>query len=190
MRLSVLICSHPERKPLLDRMVSHLESQKQAGVEIVYEFNSDYLSRGITRNKLLDRAKGQYCCFVDDDDVVSDDYIEQILKALEFEPDICGITGRVISLLTNEAHDFVLSTKHEKPFSLPSRELSDGRYLRSVSHLNPIKTEIARKIRFPESKIRHEDNDYTQRLKHLRCKLKEVFIDDVIYYYFNKVAIT
>ena len=82
----------------MNRMVHHLEHQAAEGVEIRTAMNDDYLQRGKTRNDLLDAARGEYCCFVDDDDVVSDDYTAKILTALTSAPDICGITGQVIQM--------------------------------------------------------------------------------------------
>ena len=40
------------------------------------------------RNVGLDNAKGEYITFIDSDDMVSDDYIDKIMKAIEQKPDI------------------------------------------------------------------------------------------------------
>jgi glycosyltransferase involved in cell wall biosynthesis len=187
MRLSILICSHTARRPLMNRMVHHLEHQAAEGVEIRTAMNDDYLQRGKTRNDLLDAARGEYCCFVDDDDVVSDDYVAKILTALREDPDICGITGQVIQLRNPViTRLFKLSTRYDQPFSLPVRpEHRDDPVLCAyASHLCPIRTEIARQVRFPED-VNHEDNGYSGRLKDLG-PLRETVIDGIIYYYFYR----
>jgi glycosyltransferase involved in cell wall biosynthesis len=188
--LSILICSHTARRPLMDRMVHHLEHQRIFvidGVEILTATNDDYMERGKTRNQLLDAARGEYCCFVDDDDVVSDDYIEKILAALENKPDICGITGQVIQLrypVTTRL--FHLSVAHPEVFSLPIKgpEREELGISRFASHLCPIRTEIARQVRFPKD-VKHEDNGYSGRLQEAGL-LRETIIEGVIYYYFYR----
>jgi glycosyltransferase involved in cell wall biosynthesis len=187
MKLSILICSHITRKPLMDRMVHHLDSQWRPGVEILTTTNKDYTKRGKTRNKLLDAADGQYCCFVDDDDVVSDDYVAKILAAIDKKPDICGIMGQVIQLrYPPVTRDFQLSIQYPQIFSLPikgtERDLPVIR--RFASHLCPIRTKIAQSIRFPEDN-KHEDNGYSDRLKFCGS-LNETIIDGTIYYYFYR----
>jgi len=37
---------------------------------------------GAKRNQLLHRAKGDYVAFVDDDDLVSSDYVNKVLSAV------------------------------------------------------------------------------------------------------------
>ena len=186
--LSILICTHPNRASVLSRMLWHLKQQLVDSVEVIVEFNIDPNIRGVSRNKLLDRAAGKYCVFVDDDDVVSDDYIEKVLTAIKSGPDICSITGAVTSLMDNKRRYFVLSQKYEELFSLPSDRHEDDTYYRYSSHLCPIRTEIARKVRFPES-MYHEDNGYSDRLKKYEGELKEVAIETVIYYYFSRIRI-
>ena len=186
--LSILICTHPNRASVLSRMLWHLKQQLVDGVEVIVEFNIDPNIRGVSRNNLIDKAAGKYCVFVDDDDVVSDDYIERILTAIQSGPDICSITGAVTSLMDNKRRYFVLSQKHEELFSLPSDNHEDDTYYRYSSHLCPIRTEIARKVRFPES-MYHEDNGYSDRLKKYEGELKEVAIETVIYYYFSRIRI-
>ena len=188
MKLSILICSCENRKPLLQRMLRHLRHQ-DGDMEILTCLNTDVMQRGVDRNSLIDNAAGEYCCFVDDDDVVSDDYVFKILRATEKKPDVCAITGVVTSLIDNQTHKFNLSSRHEELFALPSTDLEDDTYKRFLSHLNPIRTEIAREVRFPDEPLLHEDNGYSERLKEYKDDWNEVEIEGVLYYYFNKAKI-
>lgn len=185
MKLSILICSHVNRWPLLERIVKHLRWQATSEVEVIYEQNCIVMERGNARNILIDKARGEYCAFVDDDDCVSDSYVETILKALESGPDICSLKGIVTSLMNNERRDFELSIKHDQLFSLPNTEKE---YKRFSSHLCPIKTTIARKVRFPD-KMYHEDNGYSDRLKQIRGTLTEQQITEQLYYYFSRIML-
>ena len=186
--LSILICTHPNRTMLLSRLLWQLKQQLVDGVEIIVELNIDPNTRWASRNTLLDKANGKYCVFVDDDDVVADDYVSQILTAIKSEPDICSITGSVTSLWNNHRRYFVLSQKYVPVFSLPSADHVGDIYFRCSSHLCPIRTEIAREVRFPEGMI-NEDNGYSERLKKYEGQLKEVIIEPVIYYYFSRILL-
>ena len=187
-KLSILICTHPNRASLLSRMLWQLKQQLVDGVEVIVELNIDTNTRGASRNMLLDKATGKYCVFVDDDDVVSDDYVSRILTAVRDEPDICAIAGAVTSLWDNKRRMFILSQKYEPVFSLPSADHREETYYRYSSHLCPIRTEIAKKVRFPENMI-NEDHGYSDRLKKYEGELKEVIIEPVIYYYFSRILL-
>lgn len=189
MKLSILICSHEKRRPLLERLVSQLKEQTTNDVEVRVITNTDPNKRGIDRNKLLDECNGEYCAFVDDDDVVSPSYVSSILKAIESRPEICSITGMVTSLVNHDSYKFVLSTGYNEIFSLASDNIVNDTYYRFASHLNPIRTDIARKVRFPEN-LFHEDNGYSDRLKEFKHAWNEVTIPNVIYYYFSRIIIT
>ena len=186
--LSILICTHPNRTSLLSRMLWHLKQQLVDGVEVIVELNIDRNTRAASRNKLLDKANGKYCVFVDDDDVVSDDYVSLILTAIKSNPDICSIIGIVTSLIDNKRRRFVLSQKYDPIFSLSSSDHDNDIYYRYSSHLCPIRTEIARKVRFPDNMI-NEDNGYSDRLKNYEGELKEIAIESVIYYYYSRIQL-
>ena len=53
---------------------------------------------------------------------------------------------------------------------------------RPINHLNPVRTEHARAVKFPLCNT-YEDNAYTARLKASNRLAKEVFIDKVLYLY-------
>jgi len=169
-------------------MLWHLKQQLVDGVEVIVELNADTNTRGASRNKLLDKATGKYCVFDDDDDVVSDDYVNRILTAIKSNPDICAITGAVTSLIDNKRRLFILSQKYKPIFSLSSADHKDDIYYRYSSHLCPIRTEIARKVRFPDNMI-NEDNGYSDRLKKYEGELKEIAIESVIYYYYSRILL-
>lgn len=90
-KLSILIPSIVERNTLfLSRLLKIIEPQIQGKpVELIIYSDNAKISIGKKRNKMIEMANGEYVCFVDDDDRVSDDYVESILKVLEdSSPDV------------------------------------------------------------------------------------------------------
>ena len=88
--LSILIPTLDDRKDKLESLKSHLESQRDEiddkyDVQIIHLSDNREMSTGSKRQHLLWIARGQYSCFVDDDDNVSDDYIALLVEALRSE---------------------------------------------------------------------------------------------------------
>ena len=79
MKLTVGICGLVERLPC--KVLDKLLSQRTSDVEILLLFDNRHLTLGAKRNFILDRAKGDYISFIDDDDDISDDYIQTLLTA-------------------------------------------------------------------------------------------------------------
>ena len=89
--LSILICSLTERRNIfLDRLLSKLEPQVQnKNVEILVFSDNAKRSIGQKRNDAIEMANGKYTCFIDDDDLISDDYVDLILKEIrDWSPDV------------------------------------------------------------------------------------------------------
>ena len=171
-RLSILICSITGRENSLHKLLSILKKQENNQVEILIEIDNKEITTGEKRNNLLEKAKGDYIVFIDDDDEVSDDYIEKILKALESNPDSCGIEGEI-------------RRKEEKNRFISAIEFNCWHYIgktlcRSTNHLNPVKRELALKVKFPLN-THGEDEYYAMRLRSLINT--EVKIEGPIYYY-------
>lgn len=174
-RLSVLICHIPERHRLLDRLLALLEPQKQHLIEVIVDDGGG--SIGVKRNRLLDKANGQYVAFVDDDDLVSDDYAESVCSMIAMSnPDCVGIVGLVI-----QPGKDTWTFRHSISVDRWCKDKERHIYFRCPNHLNPIKASIAKSIRFPD--ISHgEDRDWSERI---RPYLKtEEFIEHPIYFYY------
>lgn len=80
MKLSILILSIPSRlsnflPTLLQNLLKQAEPFKNQ-VEILTLIDNKVRSIGKKRQNLIDIAEGEYIAFIDDDDRVSDNYIE------------------------------------------------------------------------------------------------------------------
>jgi cellulose synthase/poly-beta-1,6-N-acetylglucosamine synthase-like glycosyltransferase len=166
-----------ERTESLKKLLDKLESQAIGlPVQILVEGDNGEMSIGAKRNKLLFAAKGDYVSYVDDDDMVSDDYIPAILSALETKPDCVGIEGMMHTNLG------IAKFKHSIEFQ--GWYTGADAYYRTPNHLNPIKKSIAQSIAFPDQMF-GEDQRFSEALR--RALRTEVYIDHPIYfYYFTK----
>ena len=176
--LSILILTVPGREEKLEKLLSILNPQVTKDVEIVIEFDERVLSVGEKRNRALDRAQGRYICFVDDDDMVSPNYVKHILWIIgNTDVDCCALTGE-ITLNGGMPQKFIHSLKYKTWYE--EGEGRDKIYYRNPNHLNVVKREIARRVRFIDIST-GEDADYSKRLlKHLTVQGE---IDPTLYYY-------
>lgn len=177
MTFLILICTLPDRANKLRRLTTELDRQK-----VKFHGTVDYrihpagssMTTGRKRNELVEQSFSEYFSFVDDDDMVSKDYIEQIMLATEKSPDVITFNGW---MTTNGAdrRDFTIK--------LGSRyEEKNGHYYRFPNHLCAFKREKVRHIKFPDQWVQ-EDYLWAKNI-HDRGLLKtEVHIDSDLYHY-------
>jgi len=150
---SILIPSVVNRPQLLDRLVSRLAPQVKefdGGVEVVIFWNNYERQLGELRQLMLVDAQGEYVNFIDDDDLVVEDYVKTIFPLL----DGVDYIGFMVDFYSN-------GTKVNKPVmhSLKCEgwyEDSNGFYRRGV-HTNPIKRDIAL------AHANYDQSDYTSK---------------------------
>lgn len=172
-QLSILVCTLENRQHLLKRLLDVLQPQIDDRVEILTKSDSGEMSIGKKRNELLEQAAGEYVAFVDDDDLVSNDYVAKIMTALQSKPDCCGLQG-IITFQGQSPRMFIHSVQYKNWFE------QNNVYYRCPNHLNTIKKSIALQVKFPE--LNHgEDRDFSTRIQPLLNK--EEFINGVIYHY-------
>lgn len=175
--LSILICSLQERMKQASKLIDKLNKQaKNKPVEIIWLGDNRKMSIGKKRNYLLMMANGDYSCFIDDDDDISDDYIDEILKAAATGSDvICfqamryknGIKDRIVNYSIRYDNDFNTT---ESYFRLPN-------------HLMPVKTKIALNHLFENINF-GEDSEFA---KNIKPDLKSEFrIKKILYNYFYR----
>ena len=178
--LSILICSIEERTEQLKRLVDSLEKQKAElensdMVEIISLVDNKEISIPEKRNKLIDLSSSEYMCFIDDDDLVSDNYLKLITNALEEKPDCVGIEGRI--KWGGKYCLFCHSLEYSGWYTG-----TDGIFYRTPNHLNPIKSRFVKRVRFDETLVDGgEDRQFSMMISHM---LKtEVYIQEPLYYY-------
>jgi hypothetical protein len=94
--LSILVATVAERghflKDLLDQLVWQVRENPLA--EVIVESDHAETTLDQKRNKLLKMATGEYCCFVEDDDQVSDLFVATLLRLLQQNPDGIELGGQ------------------------------------------------------------------------------------------------
>ena len=178
--LSILICTLPERKELYEFIDKKLSKQildlgvfaKQ--VEMCTH-NSITMTTGAKRNALLEMSQGQFIVFVDDDDDVSDDYVEKIFFTILKHPyiDCIGIEG-IITTDGLQQKNWIISIDCKDWYE------ENDVYFRTPNHISPVRRELALKAGFPDVTYA-EDREYSRRLFPL-CK-NEAKIKGPLYHY-------
>lgn len=181
MKLSILIPTVGSRRnTFLPRILEQIYSQYdnmsedfKKQVEILVLMDNKTIMLGDKRNIMVEQAQGEYVVFVDDDDRISEDYIETLLNATQENKD--AITFKAEVTLNNGLPKVC---KYSKNFE---KDYNDNDfYYRIPNHICCVKKEIAQTVEFP-SILYGEDSGYSKKLKPLLKS--ETFIDKILYYY-------
>jgi hypothetical protein len=178
-KLSILICSLHARKKYLERLSNILKPQKTNEVEILCSIDNGESSIGSKRQKLINSAVGEYVAFIDDDDLVSDDYVKLILEGIKDKPDVIGIhlIMNTDGKLSGKTYH---SLKYDHWFDKDGDDPSWRYYYRNPNHLNPIRRELAVKSKYPNIS-NGEDRVFSMNV--LPFLKTEYYIDTPIYFY-------
>lgn len=193
-KLSILIPTTTDRSELLERLLKiisnqidlllHLDNSRiytssNGKIEVLMEPDNKEKSVGTKRNILLSRAPGEYIAFIDDDDRISDNYFKLLFEGIEKDVDCCSLKG-VITENGKNPLIFEHSIKYKE--YLTNSQDKEIRYERYPNHLNCIKSNIAKKFKFPE--VNHgEDTDWATQIFKSGLIKTEHYIDEFIYYY-------
>lgn len=178
---TILVPTLGERRRLFERLLAGLMPQveRAAGQVLVRAWhNNGAPSLPEIRQRMVLAATTPYVSFVDDDDLVSPDFVESILAALDYGPDYVGFLVQCYSngVPTGIAdHDL----KHGA-WSNPK----GGRYLRDISHINPIRTGIARHADFRKAaRGRPEDRAWVDQIRKAALLVHQEKVDRIMYHY-------
>lgn len=181
-KISLLVPTVTQRVALLGPLIADIERQIAAcqyHAEVIIQSDSGEMQIGDKRNKLLSMATGEYCAFIDDDDVISPTYLDTYASMIEDGSyDCASFVGA-----------YYLAGKFQKLF-LHSTEFTEWSetpqfYIRMPNHLNLIRTAMAQQIGFPG--INHgEDHNFSQRLMQSGLVKKEYKVPHrALYHYLD-----
>jgi glycosyltransferase involved in cell wall biosynthesis len=103
-KLSILILSIPSRIESALSLIKKLEGQlgNRRSVELLVLTDNRSQSISEKRNILLNAARGQFVCFLDDDDGIANDYIDRVLTAISENPSVDCISFEQFCSLDGE----------------------------------------------------------------------------------------
>lgn len=129
---------------------------------------------GVKRNRLLQAARGKMVAFIDSDDMISPNYVYNVLKVLKTEvPDCIAING-IITFNGRRERKWFISKEYGHWYEY------NEQYFRTPNHISPVRRELALQAGFPEISF-GEDAEFSRRL--LPLLKTEALITEPMYYY-------
>lgn len=179
---SLLVATIPHRHEYLLNLLESLDRQAQPGFNVIV-----YRTRALAAQKpearlarkmqvLLEASTGEYVSHMDDDDHPAPDFVPTIMTALRGKPDYVGFE--------------VLYTVNGAPQQRVNHSLRNNGWanytdvlLRDISHLNPMRRELAVQARFDNKPDHGTDGQWAAELRAKGIVKTEVYIDRVMYHY-------
>jgi hypothetical protein len=176
MKWSILMITKQSRTVLRNRLLKILEPQLakyKQDVEFLMRVYDPALSVGQQCQMLIDEAKGDYVSFVDDDDLVSVNYIEKIFPLLG-TADTVGF--KMLRYATNQPAK-VYTYKFGGGIGRPDAPCMPF-YAQT-----PVRTELVRQVRVEGA--REHDVRWFKKMVDLKIVKSGSFVDDVLYFYLS-----
>lgn len=182
---TILIPTLGQREDLFMRLMGVLLpqlDQHEGRVRVLAWRNNGKPSISEIRDALLAAAGTDYVSFVDDDDLVPEYYVAEIVRAIAERPDHVGFK---IEYSTDNEHREIVD--HSLRWGKWGRTF-DGQLHRDVTHIDPVRTDLALRSRFFVRPGRAEDRVWVKRVRQFLHS--EVYIDKIMYYYLYREGIT
>jgi glycosyltransferase involved in cell wall biosynthesis len=178
-KLSILIptLNEPREIRLLARLRTVLDPQVKRysdQVEIMINDAGRGMPTGSKRNELIAGSDGEYFCFIDDDDIIPDYYVEELLNAIEQGPDVITFIGY---MTTNgvRREDFTIKLGSD----YATRK---GHHYRYPNHLCCFKRSVVEHVKF-EARWLGEDFQWATEIMNQGLLKTEVHISKHMYWY-------
>lgn len=144
-------------------------------IEYCVELDNREMSIGNKREKLLQGAQGKYVAFIDDDDDITDAYVEDVSRMIEAKLPVMRLRGQICQ------YTFTHSLDNRLTDFMARGEV----FLRPPNHLNPMMADVAKLVHFKDG-VRGEDLDWTIRMARTGFLVNEFQTDPSrIHYIYN-----
>lgn len=177
---AILIATLTERKRLLDRLMTELDKQR-AGEDCIIIINEDQRQKttGQKRNELKEEAMRQnasHIGYFDDDDLPGPNYVKRNMEGVNGNYDCCELWGQYYEHM-KQMNLFHHSIIHKEWWQ------DEKFYYRNPNHLNCIKLDLLKDIRFQDKNV-GEDAWYSIDIQKAGLLKNEYPIKEILYYYF------
>jgi hypothetical protein len=196
MKFQILILTQRARAEMLLQLLSILEQQISAlglnkfdqvdilicedepGSWMRWSDGSSPVQVGEKREAMRQKSQGEYICFLDDDDLIAPNYISSILPLLD------GVDQVGFEVKMYSGHELQAPVYHSLKYGkwinpVNGRMGLEGAYCRDISHINPMRRELA--LQVPMSGGIGEDCRWAAAM---RGKVKtEHYVNSALYYY-------
>jgi len=178
-KVSILIptLNEPFSKRVLNRLMETLSPQLERYKGVVdHHINSDgrHVTIGEKRNRMIADSSSEYFCFIDCDDMITPDYLDEIMKGLESNPDVVTMCGWMTTDKVN---------RREWTIRLGSDYVErDKHYYRFPNHLTVMKRKLVEHVKFPHIK-QQEDFRWASMIHNAKLLKTEYHIAKQIYWY-------
>lgn len=190
--LSILTCTIPERQGVFVKLLKVIQRQWNdlnnfhptlGDIEVILDDSESFLNGGLSigkkREGLVNRAKGKYLCFLDDDEEIAPNYVETLVRLCQEDKDAC--TFKAIAK-TDSFWGVIDMSIH-----YPDEEARPGSIInRNLWHVCPIRTGIAQRYSFPDTNY---GEDITW-LKQVRKDIKDEAHSEFILLQYNHSSTT
>lgn len=182
--LSILICSVDvqERQDKLKKLIYELQRQISKNyaeeiIEIIVDADNMIKSVGQKRNDLIKKARGQFICFIDDDDFIAENYLGLILNKINSGIDI-------VLIAIQHIENGVKKTKIMPSLYMDNLITNEVIFKTNHFHLCPHKKSIAEAVLFDNLNFA-EDMIYSQKM--VKYINNSQLIDEPIYIYLDNL---
>jgi hypothetical protein len=180
MKLSILILTLPSRrKTFLNDLLDSLEPQvaQHDNVELLVLYDNKKRSVGEKRDSIMSIANGEYTVFIDDDDVVTDDYVSSIISCIN---ENVGTDCVVFDTICTIDDGIPIHCKYGVEYEYNNNASGKGFWTGKPAHTMVYSKQLVLEASFGKSNI-GEDMFWVRQV-HGKIK-NQSRVDKVLYYY-------
>lgn len=132
------------------------------------------MTTGAKRNLMIANSDADYFVFIDSDDMVTEEYLPEIMPAINTGVDCVTMCG----WMTTDGYN-----KRNWTIKLGSDYVErNGHYYRWPNHISVMKRDLVKHVKFPD-KVTGEDFEWSKRIMEMKLLKTEYHIPKQIYYY-------